>query len=289
MSKWDPRCLLDDYVCQLNAQCQNGGQCIPVYRYDASDRQFICICRQGYSGKRCEVSANAINLAFDEDLVLPQSMLIHFIEVNQNAPPQNGSISKMIPFDRTPTVIYITRSFHIAFVEILPRTYYLIVVKDVNNRSNSTEATLRASNRCPNITEIFNDTFLQLHLLRRIKSYHLACQKHSPQVSCFYDEGFLCLCTDFYQQRQANCFEFDHDLKRNCCGRSNCKNGAECVQDDNNCPRHHRYASVRHASMERVVSSVRADLVFRWMLSFSPTSIFNISRPSFRSVCYSPY
>ena len=44
------------------------------------------------------------------------------------------------------------------------------------------------------------------------------------------------MCTDFYGERQANCFEFDHELKRNCRGRSKCQHDAECLQDDVNCP-----------------------------------------------------
>ena len=71
---------------------------------------------------------------------------------------------------------------------------------------------LRKSNHCPNITHIFNDTFLHLHLIRQIKSFYLPFQNSSPPLFCFYDKGFFCLCTDFYGQLQANCFEFDHDL-----------------------------------------------------------------------------
>ena len=94
---------------------------------------------------------------------------------------------KMIPVDRRPTVIYYPRSFHIAFVELFPRKYDLIVIKDVNDRSKSTEVTLKSSNQCRNIAEVFGDSFVELHLIRRIKFYHRACQNHSPEWSCFYD------------------------------------------------------------------------------------------------------
>ena len=235
IDRWGPRCLLHDRICRSDL-CKNGGQCIPIHSYAASDRQFVCICRKGYSGNECEVTPNTITLSFETDLALPESMLIHLIEAKTNAPPENGTIFKTIPIDRSPAIINIPRSFHIAFAEFFPRKYYLIVVKDVNDRSKSIEKTLRASNQCLNITQILNETVLQLHLLHRIKLYHRSCQEYSPQLACFYDIGFLCLCTDFFDQRQANCFEFDHQLKRDCRGQSNCKNDAACLQDDVNCP-----------------------------------------------------
>ena len=234
--RWESRCLLHDHVCRSNNPCKKGGQCIPTHVYVPSVKQFECICPKGYSGRECEISPHTITLSFEDDLVLPQSMLVHLIEAKRNAPPENETIFKMISIDRSPLVINIPRPFHIAFVEFIPREYYLIVIKDVNDRSKSIETTLRASNHCPNITQIFGDAFLQHHLIRRIKSYHLSCQEYVPPLSCFYDTDFLCLCTDFYGQQQANCFEFNHNLKRNCRGRSRCQQDAECLQDDVNCP-----------------------------------------------------
>ena len=33
-----------------SSPCQNGGTCLPNYRYDT----FICLCPQGFTGKECE-------------------------------------------------------------------------------------------------------------------------------------------------------------------------------------------------------------------------------------------
>lgn len=44
------------------------------------------------------------------------------------------------------------------------------------------------------------------------------------------------MCQDVHQQRQGNCFEFDHRLERDCRGQSNCQNGASCLQNSFNCP-----------------------------------------------------
>ena len=236
IDKWGPRCLLENRACRSNGICKNGGQCIPAHSYMALDDEFICICQKGYSGRECQVSPNTIKLSFEPDMPLPQSMLIHLIETKRSSQAENGTIFKMIPVDRSPALINIPRSFHIAFVEFVHRKYYLILVKDINNQSKSSETTLRSSNHCPNLTDIVNETLLEVHLIRRMKFYHRLCQDHSSQLSCFYDIGFLCLCYDFYSQRQANCFEFDHKLKRNCRGRSQCQHDAECLQDDANCP-----------------------------------------------------
>ena len=227
MPKWGSRCLLYDHACRSNRSCENGGEYIPVHQYIASDKQFVCIRRKGYWGKRCNISQNNITLSFEANMVLPQWMLIHFIEVKENAPPENETtFRKYQSIERLLLSIW-SCSF--------PRKYYLIAAKDVNNQSKSIDRTLQTSNQYPNITEILNETFLQLHLIRRIKYYHLPCQQHSPQLSCFYDEGYLCVCIDFNHRHQANCFEFDHELKRNCRGQNKCKNGTECLQDSVNC------------------------------------------------------
>ena len=46
-----------------------------------SNQKFICICRKGFSGDRCEITDNKLILSFEKDIVLSQSIFIHFIEV----------------------------------------------------------------------------------------------------------------------------------------------------------------------------------------------------------------
>ena len=50
---------------------------------------------------------------------------------------------------------------------------------------------INPSDRCPHISELFNQTFIQWHLIRRIKYYHLPCQNQSLNLSCFYDDVHL--------------------------------------------------------------------------------------------------
>ncbi|CAF1680232.1 unnamed protein product, partial [Rotaria sp. Silwood1] len=94
---------------------------------------------------------------------------------------------------------------------------------------------INSSNRCEHINGLFNETIIKLHLLRRIKYYHVPCQRHSPKLSCFYDDIHLCLCNNHGSHRVANCFEFDHHMKSDCLGRSGCENGAQCFQDSSTC------------------------------------------------------
>jgi len=96
--------------------------------------------------------------------------------------------------------------------------------------------TINSSNHCPNINELLNKSIVQLHLLRRIKYYHLPCQNQSLNLSCFYDEIHLCLCYDFEHQRLANCFKFDHNMTFDCFGQNECENGGQCLQDKPDCP-----------------------------------------------------
>ena len=64
INKFGPRCLLNDIICQNNESltCQNGGQCIPTDKYKISNTKFICICRKGFAGDRCEFYENKIIL-----------------------------------------------------------------------------------------------------------------------------------------------------------------------------------------------------------------------------------
>jgi hypothetical protein len=95
---------------------------------------------------------------------------------------------------------------------------------------------INQSDRCPHIRELFNESFVQWHLLRRIKYYHLPCGNQSLNLSCFYDDVHFCLCYDHDEQRLANCFKFDHDMIFDCLGKNECENDAQCLQDKLDCP-----------------------------------------------------
>ena len=237
-NRWGSRCLLQSTVCQYgpNATCHNGGQCVSVDEHAASQKQFICVCPKGFGGERCEIIDKTIIISFDQDISLPPSILIHFFRLNGHKPPEIGSTYRTIPSDQRPVTVFWSRPFHIVAVEILRDSYYLIATEQTYNRSSILSKVLHRSDRCAHLSEVFNQTIVHLHLLRRIKYYHLPCRNRSLALSCFFDDSHFCLCSDFGRERIANCFEFNASMKHDCFGQSSCENGAQCLQNRPTCP-----------------------------------------------------
>jgi hypothetical protein len=238
MNKFGPRCLLVDPICQINNNltCQNRGQCISNYDYIASDQNFICICQNGFSGDRCEIADKKLILSFAKDIVLSQSIFIHFIDLSIYNELIRTTTFRTIPVRPDLVIINWTQPFHLVFLELMNKNYYFIVLQETYNRSTTITKMVNSSNHCPHISELFNKTFIQWHVLRRIKYYHLPCQRYSPDLSCFYDDVHFCLCYNFGQKRLANCFNFVHNMTFDCIGQSECENGAQCFQDHLTCP-----------------------------------------------------
>ncbi|CAF1539873.1 unnamed protein product, partial [Rotaria sordida] len=109
-------------------------------------------------------------------------------------------------------------------------------IKRTYKQSATYSTTIKSSDHCPNINQLFNKTFVQMHIIRRIKYYHLPCQQHSLNLSCFYDDFYLCFCYNLEKQRLTNCFEFNHNMTFDCFGESVCENGGQCFQDSPTCP-----------------------------------------------------
>ncbi|CAF1065274.1 unnamed protein product [Adineta steineri] len=236
-NKWGSQCLFQSRVCNSNQNptCLNGGKCIPSDEHIVSNKKFKCICQKGFSGVRCEIIDNEINLSFHENIKLSQSILFHFIQVFDDAAPINGSTFQMIPVNKRTVTLDWAHPFHIVFAELDDKNYYLILVQNIYHRSRKINQEIQLKDRCPHINEI-NQTLNQYHLLRRIKYYHSLCNMSSSQLSCFYDDNHFCLCNYFGKQRVANCFEFDPKKKFDCFGQSNCQNEAKCLQDRSECP-----------------------------------------------------
>ena len=128
-----------------------------------------------------------------------------------------------------------SKPFHIVFVELVKNKFYLAHAQSKYNQSAIINKTIKSSDYCPHVNELFNETIRQWHLIRQIKYYHLFCQNQSLNLSCFRDDKHLCICYDFYEKRLSNCFQFDFNLKYDCSDRSVCENDGECFQDDESC------------------------------------------------------
>ncbi|CAF1384121.1 unnamed protein product [Adineta ricciae] len=232
LERFGPRCYLLRSSCQSDS-CLNGGTCVPGdQRHTFSHRNNLaCICPEQYSGDRCEHQQTQIEIAFHDQLSIPQSLIIHFIVVRKGAEHIQTSIMKKIRFDQNSLSFYVSFTFNLIFV-IIHNNYYLIFLQEQPINTTDISIKIIPSHRCLSIDELFNKTFAKKHLLKRIKYYHIPCQERSDLI-CFYDNTHICLC-DHY--RRANCFKFDHNTTYDCQGANLCENNGYCFQDYSKCP-----------------------------------------------------
>jgi len=192
-----------------------------------SEFEYFCVCSEGFTGSRCETTEMKIEFRFGEDILIPQSVLIHFMDFPSDSnrfsssasedPIQTTMISK-IGFDQISTVVYFGEIFHLIFIEF-NRDYYLALLQHNYTSFVSISTRILPDHRCKPISELLDNQILAYPTWRRAKYYHIPCQKQSDLV-CFYDnDQFMCLCDI---DRYANCFKFDYYRVYNCFGHNYC-------------------------------------------------------------------
>ncbi|CAF1508480.1 unnamed protein product [Adineta ricciae] len=239
VNRYGPRCFLIDTICQTNGsvRCQNGGQCIPINKdINQGSGSFICRCRKGFYGTRCESTRRQLILSFGKDISVTQSISIHILSIRPFIGPLRTTLFEMIPINQKTITIEVADTFGVLFIEFLQQKYYLITVDKYQNRTGSIIKTIHPSDRCRHISEIFNKIILDYPSIRRMKYYHLPCEKYSLDLSCFYDDTHVCLCYEFQQKYLANCFLFNHKMKFDCYGQNLCENNGQCFQHSDICP-----------------------------------------------------
>jgi len=242
-------CLINTTTWEIQNQslCENRGELILTEDYLNSNEHLICHCKKGFSGHSCEIIDSQLTFTFDENIKLTQSIIIHFIdirplylyyEIGDFNDIFRSTTFQTINYQQKSLIIHWSQPFHLVFIELLNvnKYYYLAFIDNRENETKLINKTIQTSDRCLNISEIFNQTFLQWNLIRRIKYYHLPCQNLSLNLKCFHDEKHFCLCYDFFDKRLANCFLFQHNLTYDCSGRSRCENNGRCLQNDPICP-----------------------------------------------------
>ncbi|CAF1516181.1 unnamed protein product, partial [Adineta steineri] len=201
------KCYLRNRICD-NSPCRNNGSCIPYDDFMLTKIQkYLCICPKGFSGDRCELINTQVDLIFDKNIHLSHSIFIHFIRIIPEKSPERSTTLQVISQATNSIRIYWSQPFHLMFIETLEKMYYLTVIQPVHNYSTKITQRINSSHHCPPINKLVNDTFAQLHVIRRMKYYHsLICQKYSPNLLCFHDDIHMCLCYDYQGKRLANCF-----------------------------------------------------------------------------------
>ena len=210
---YGPRCGIKKTACS-DSPCQNGGFCLLSDEHMISYRPYTCICEEGFSGERCEIIDTKLNLTFDKNLDLPSRSLVYFHFINfVNHLTNNQKKNPLIVCGNELALSsYFPSKFQISFLELHPNQYYYIANQNTNNKSLTLDRIIRPSDRCPSINEIFNETLVQLPSIRRIKYYHLSCQQ-AFNLSCFYDDIYMCVCSTDPSHRSANCFQFNHNIE----------------------------------------------------------------------------
>ena len=231
IERFGPRCYLTRTVC-TSQPCQNDGQCVSGDFGRRAVLEFTCLCKEGYSGDRCQIVNTRVEISFHSSIRIPPSILVHFISVYNDTDPLRITALRKIPFNQASAIAFTSTAFRLIFAQFNGK-FYLVYHRRVQSRPAQVSTSAQDSHRCLSITELFNSTILELNTLHRIKYYHLPCQEH-VQLVCFYEPLYMCLCTT---DRQADCFEFDQNSSSSCAEENFCENGGHCYRDDPVCPR----------------------------------------------------
>ncbi|CAF3952202.1 unnamed protein product [Rotaria sp. Silwood1] len=226
-------CFLEHIACQLNkSPCQNQGLCVPGdTRWTL--KEFICLCRDGYTGSTCENITNRIEIKLEHHLLETiSSLAIHLITMFTSKKHERVTLFKKIPINQDTITVHIENPFHIVLAELFNHTYYRLILREVFIPSESIHVSLKSNQRCPSINELGNETWSKLPLWHRGKYYPLLCRQNSL-LACFYDDTLICICDSY---RFANCFEFNHSMIYNCQNSNICENNGQCHVNNETCP-----------------------------------------------------
>ncbi|CAF4510148.1 unnamed protein product, partial [Rotaria sp. Silwood2] len=187
LNKFGPRCYLKRIPCRSDS-CMNDGVCV-LSDVHFTQNKVTCIYQNGFSGPKYQFRHTNISITFRK-VTIPSIIFVHFIEgFDKNeykvTLPIRTTTFKKIPVYQDSVIIYRNAPFHILFAE-LNKNYYLILLQEKRIRSGRISTEVIPSHRCLSVNELFDTSFLSLHILRRIKYYHIPCQERSNLVMLLY-------------------------------------------------------------------------------------------------------
>ena len=232
LHKFGPHCYLKHSICQSTRNpCEHNGLCVPN-----DDRMnmtgFTCFCTNNYSGDRCENLSTRIDIRLDDRIIKKTALvLLHLITAFDNAEHQRTTFLKKLPFNQPTLTLYISRVFHILFIQIPNEHYYLAVLREIHLPSEHIRTQIQFDQPCSSIDQL-NRTLANETYFYRTKFYPLICRTHLD-LRCFSDRDLMCICD---LDRFSNCFQFNHSTNYDCQGYNQCENGGQCFQNNQTCP-----------------------------------------------------
>lgn len=248
LGQMGPSCRVPDIICHV-VKCENNGTCIP-----ASDIAygFYCACTDEFTGKMCQERSASISIQFDRELTLkyPKVTAItvffnYVVEWLRRGSMEESykQLFRHVELNNPLSTIFLDRQlqpFDFGFVQFFISSsdrfgqYYLIISNNthsdnlpIEQRALYVETTVISRNRCPFIEQFFNETVVNLAILRRVKFYRDPCHQN-PNLACFHDENYMCLCN---RHRITQCFMFFQHAT-DCVGNHFCLNDGLCLQEN---------------------------------------------------------
>ena len=192
---------------------------------------FGCSCTDKYFGVFCQFTKYSVEVLMEQIergtylsayAFHPDSHAVDYSKLTMTMSRQKLKI-----FQESAT-IYINDEIQILIVETQQQFYLAVLKADYRQKYISTNIT--SAQHCPSFKTIARSQLTRSPEIRRVKYYHQLCRLQ-PHLLCFVDDSYLCLCT---MDRQANCLVFEPQF--NCQENLDCQNGAQCLQDNSECP-----------------------------------------------------
>ncbi|CAF1260927.1 unnamed protein product [Didymodactylos carnosus] len=235
-NKMGSLCYIPYSVCKKKENiCAHNGTCLAYdSRFNLAE-STICSCPVGYSGKSCHIANIKVDISFGEITNIPSVILIHSIHTHHVKDPTRKTYFQRISslYQRTFSVYYSPDNFPKLIYTQLGNEYYLaaLLTKAIQIHT-LLSTTIISSNQCFHVERLLNSKIMLLDRINRVKFYHQICIQNLTKL-CFYDETFMCLCTN---DRQADCFTFNHNVY-GCENSDNyCENNGRCIQNEDFCP-----------------------------------------------------